>query len=109
MMARRTSDRCSRVVPIMYRLGERVLCYEPDPGRVSKIFPAIVNQVRVLPASLIYSTICVATRWVQSRGASSCIFVGGGIAGTGGFALMLYFKYITVEALPALTCEGLST
>ena len=70
---------------------ERVLCYEPDPGKVSKIFPAIVNQVRVLPASLIYSTIYVATRWVQSRGASSCIFVGGGIAGTGGFALMLYF------------------
>ena len=83
-------ERPKRAAPIMYRLGERVLCYEPDPGRVSKIFPAIVNQVRVLPASLIYSTICVATRWVQSRGASSCIFVGGGIAGTGGFALMLY-------------------
>ena len=80
----------AQIAPIMYRLGERVLCYEPDPGKVSKIFPAIVNQVCVLPASLIYSTICVATRWVQSRGASSCTFVGGGIAGTGGFALMLY-------------------
>ena len=42
----------AQIAPIMYKLGERVLCYEPDPGKVSKIFPAIVNQVCGLPASL---------------------------------------------------------
>ena len=48
----------AQIALIMYRLGERVLCYEPDPGKVSKIFPAIVNQVCVLPASLFYNMCC---------------------------------------------------
>ena len=100
----------AQIAPIMYRLGERVLCYEPDPGKVSKIFPAIVNQVCVLPASLNLLSIL---QYVLPPGGSraeelprALLWVG---ASLGQVALMLYIQYITVEALTTPTGEGLST
>ena len=29
-----------------FRIGEKVLCYETDPGKVNKLYPAVVYQVR---------------------------------------------------------------
>ena len=28
-----------------FKIGERVLCYETDPGKVNKLYQAVVNQV----------------------------------------------------------------
>ena len=30
-----------------YRIGEKVLCYETDPGKVNKLYPAVVYSVRL--------------------------------------------------------------
>ena len=31
-----------------FRIGEKVLCYETDPGKVNKLYPAVVNQVIIV-------------------------------------------------------------
>ena len=30
-----------------FLIGEKVLCYEPDPVKVNKLYPAIVKQVLI--------------------------------------------------------------
>ena len=30
-----------------YRIGEKVLCYETEPGKVNKLYPAVVYSVRL--------------------------------------------------------------
>jgi hypothetical protein len=31
-----------------FSIGEKVLCYETDPGMVNKLYPAIVKQVTIV-------------------------------------------------------------
>ena len=30
-----------------FKVGEKVLCYETDPGKVNKLYRAVVNQVLI--------------------------------------------------------------
>ena len=31
-----------------FKIGERALCYETDPGKVDKLYKAVVNQVIIV-------------------------------------------------------------
>ena len=42
------SDRRHTMAHVTFIVGEKVLCYEPDPGKVNKLYPAVVKQVIIL-------------------------------------------------------------
>ena len=45
-----------------FRIGEKVLCYETDPGKVNKLYTAVVNQV-IIEIVLKVCWICTCTNW----------------------------------------------
>ena len=42
-------DKCARhtMAQASFLIGEKVLCYEPDLGKVNKLYPAVVKQVLI--------------------------------------------------------------
>ena len=97
-------------------IGERVLCYEPEPGKVNKLYPAVVKQVIIF--------MCKNNagsendhRLISSRRFFWCTFVGGANAGTGeilwcmvlvkkGFAQLMYKStHLKLEVEYILYCS----
>ena len=67
---------------VTFIVGEKVLCYEPDPGKVNKLYPAVVKQVIILMCKDNAGSVD-DHRLISSRRHFWCTFVGGVNAGTG--------------------------
>ena len=57
-------DKCARhtMAQASFLIGEKVLCYETDPGKVNKLYTAVVNQV-IIEIVLKVCWICTCTNW----------------------------------------------